>query len=274
MATYPTTPNISQGTAGTAVNPTNWNMLVDNINAIGADLVDSRGDGQTFPGTPYSPGQSSDLDDALQAIRHMVSQISGETNWYDQPTGSLVSHDHSAGEGGSVPWSSLGSGSRTLTLHPGYSGMVWTTSLRGAAASGDNLLDTSSDQEVVSDVAYNYYEATSSEVTRQDIYVAMCWTLPEDFSSWASDSAIGISYRTESGTYTNCHVDVYVYKSGTGSLVASDTDNTSTSWASITIDDSALGSWSDGDTLELFFKLETSNNYFSRVGKVTFSYDS
>ena len=42
MATYPSNPSLSQGTNETAVNPTNWNTLIDNINAIGADLVKLR----------------------------------------------------------------------------------------------------------------------------------------------------------------------------------------------------------------------------------------
>ncbi len=95
MATYPSNPGLSQGTNGTAVNPTNWNMLVDNINTIGSDLVDARGDGQQFPGTDHNAAQATDLDDILQAIKHMLADISGETNWYDAPAAGLKSHDHS-----------------------------------------------------------------------------------------------------------------------------------------------------------------------------------
>lgn len=90
MATYPTSPALPQGVAGTDVDPTNWNKFVDNINAIGADLVDARGDGQTFPGTPHTSGQSSDIDNMLQSIRHMIADITGETNWFNQVATSLA----------------------------------------------------------------------------------------------------------------------------------------------------------------------------------------
>jgi hypothetical protein len=274
LATYPSNPNLPQGTNETAVNPTNWNTFVDNINAIGADIVDARSDGQEFPGTDHTAGQAADLDNMLQAIKHMLADISGETNWYDETAANLKSHDHSSDKGGAVPWSSIGSGSRSIDLHPEYPGSLWTTSLRGASASGNNTVTLSTDQDVVSDVAHNYYEATSPETSFQDYYVALRYTLPEDFNAWASNNAIQIEYRTESGTSINCHVDVYVYKSGTATLVASSENNASTSWSTIIIDDSALGSWLSGDIMELYLKLETRNDYYARVGKIAFNYTS
>jgi hypothetical protein len=274
LATYPSTPGLPQGTNETAVNPTNWNTLVDNINAIGADLVDARGDGQEFPGTDHTAGQATDLDDILQAVKHMLGDISGETHWYDEPAANLKSHDHSSGKGGAVPWSSIGSGNRKMELHPEYPGAVWTTSLRGASPSGNNTVDRSTGQDVVSYVARNHYEATSSESSLQDYYVALRFTLPEDFSAWASSNAIQIEYRTESAPSVDCHVDVYIYKSGTATLVASSENNANTAWSTIVIDDSTLGSWSADDIVEIYLKLETRNNYYARVGKVRFNYTS
>jgi hypothetical protein len=247
---------------------------VDNINAMGADLVDARGDGQEFPGTDHTAGQATDLDDIMRAIKHMLADVSGETNWYDAPAASLKSHDHSSGKGGAVPWSSIGSGSRSTDFHPECPGAVWITSLRGASPSGNNIVDRSTGQDVVSYVARNYYEGKSSEASLQDYYVALRFTLPEDFGSWASSSAIQIEYRTESGTSINCHVDVYVYRSGTEAVVASDENNANTSWSTITIDDSDLGSWSPGDIMEMYLKLETRNDYYARVGRITFNYTS
>lgn len=274
MATYPSNPNLPQGTNQTAVNPTNWNTLVDNTNAIGADLVDARGDGQVFPGTAHTAGQTTDLDDILQSVKHVLADVSGETNWYDEPAASLKSHDHSSGKGESIPWSSIGAGSRSTDLHPEYPGAVWTTSLRGASPSGNNTADLSTGQDVVSYVARNYYEATSSETSLQDYYVALRFTLPENFNAWASSNAIQIEYRTESGTSINCHVDIYIYKSGIASLVVSSENNAGTTWSTIVIDDSALGSWSSGDIMEIYLKLETRNSYYARVGKVKLNYTS
>lgn len=274
MATYPSNPNLPQGTDETAVNPTNWNTLVNNINAIGADIVDARGDGQEFPGTDHTAGQASDLDDILQAVKHVLADLSGETYWYEVPAASLKSHDHSSGNGGSVPWSSVGSGSRSMDFHPEYPGALWTTSIRGSSASGENTVDRSTGQDVVSYVARNYYEATSSEIVMQDYTIALRFTLPGDFGAWASSNAIQIECRTESATSINSHVDVYIYKSGTAGLVASSENNASTSWSTITIDDSVLGSWSSGDVVEVYLKLETKSNYYTRVGKATFNYSS
>jgi len=274
LATYPSNPSLPQGTDQTEVNPTNWNKIIDNINAIGADLSNARGDGQEFPGTDHAAGQAADLDDILQAIKHILADISGETNWYDAPAASLKLHDHSSGEGGSVPWSSIASNTRFKEFHPEYPGAVWTTSLRGTAASGNNIVDCSTDQDVVSYVARNYYEATSSETSLQDYYVAFRFTLPEDFDAWATSNAIQIDYKTESGTYINCHADLYIYKSGSSTLTASSENNVSTDWSSISIDDSALGSWSAGDVMEIYLKLETRSDYYVRVGKIRFNYTS
>ena len=274
MATYPSNPNLPQGTNETEVNPTNWNTLVDNINAIGVDLVDARGDGQEFPGTDHTAGQATDLDDILQAVKHILADVSGEANWYDEPAASLKSHDHSSGKGGAVPWSNIGSGSRSKDFHPEYPGAVWTTSLRGAAASGNNDGTKSTGQDVVSYAARNYYEFTSSETSLQDHYIALRFTLPEDFGAWASSNAIQIEYRTGSDPSTNCHVDIYIYKSGTATLVASSENNAGTSWSTIIIDDSVLGSWSSSDIMEIYLKLETRSNYYARVGRVKFNYTS
>lgn len=273
-ATYPDPPALEAITNETGANPAWANTVIDNLNAIGADLADGRGDGQVFPGTDHTAGQSTDIDDALQAIRHMLFNISGETNWYGEPAASLKVHDHTSGKGGAVAWASIASNVRFRELHPEYAGAVWTTSLRGASPSGNNTVDRSSGQDTVSYVARNFYQTTSSETSLQDYYVALRFTLPEEFTAWAATNAIQIEYRTESGTSINCHVDCYIYKSGTASLVASSENNASTAWSTIVIDDSALGAWSAGDIIELYIKLETRSDYYSSVGKIRFNFTS
>lgn len=273
-ATYPTNPALPAGDNSTLVNPTNWNTLIDNINAMGADLVDGRGDGQAFPGTDHTAAQAADLDDILQAIKHMLADIGGEANWYDDPGGSLKVHTHATGQGGAVPWSSIASNARFRQIFPKYPGEVETLSLRGAAASGSNTITRSSGEDVVSYVARHYHEATSSEVSLQDGYIAIRFTLPEEFTAWATANAIQIEYKTESGTSTNCHVDVYIYKSGTAAQVASSENNANTTWSTLTIDDSALGSWSAGDIMEIYLKLETRSDFYARVGGITLNFTS
>lgn len=252
--TYPTNPALPQGDSETEVNPTNWNTLVDNINAIGADLVDARGDDEAFPGTDHTSGQATDLDDILQAIKHMIgSHLNGAgAYWYSLPV-------------------------RFLELHPEYPGEVLTLSLRGAAASGTNIVTRSSDHDVVSNVAHNYHETTSAEAALQDGYVAILITLPDDFDAWAASNALQIDFQTESGTSANCHVDAYIYQSGDVTAAASSENNANTSWSTITIDDSVLDSahsWSAGDIMEIYIKLETRNNYHARCGKIRLNYTS
>lgn len=271
MGTYPANPNLPQGDNDTPANPTSWNTVIDNINAIGADLVDGRGDGQTFPGTPHTGGQATDIDGILQAIKHMLSDIGGEVNWYDDPAGSLKIHNHTSGKGGALPWSSIDSGSRKIQLHAEYAGAVWTDSLRGAAASGNNIGTKSISCEVVSDATKIFYEFTSAETELQDYYVCLLVTLPDWFGSWASENALQIEFRTESNISINCHVDVYIYKSGSADQVASSESNANVDWSTITIDDSNLGSWAAGDIIEIYLKLETRNDYYARIGKITFN---
>ncbi|HGE71846.1 TPA: hypothetical protein ENX78_13475 [Candidatus Poribacteria bacterium] len=275
MSTYPNNPNLPQGTNSTAVNTTNWNALIDNINAIGADLVDARGDGQTFPGTPHTAGQCGDIDDILQAIKHLIADISGETNWYNAPSGSLKSHNHTSGQGGLIPWSSLGSSnSRKLEIHPQYQGAVITSSLRGASPSGNNTITISPIIDVVSYIGRHCYEGVSNQPSLQDYYVAFRWTLPIDFGSWAVSNAIQIEYRTNSALSSDCHVDVYVYKSGSGSLIASSENNVNVNWSNISISGSALGTWVANDIIEIYLKFESRNNNYARVGKITLNYNA
>jgi len=275
MATYPNSPNLSQGTSLTAVNTENWNTLVDNINTIGSDLVDARGDGQIFPGTPHTAGQCADVNDMLQAIRHMLAEISGETNWYEDPTGSLKVHNHSVGQGGLIPWGSLGaSSSRKIELQPQYTGVVLTKSLRGTSPSGNNTITINTDVDVVSYVGRHYYEGVSSQASLQDYYVALRFTLPTDFGLWASTNAIQIEYRTGSALSSDCHVDVYVYKSGNGTVIASSENNVNSNWSNIGISGATLGTWSPNDILEIYVKLESRNNNYARIGKTCFNYNA
>ena len=279
MATYPTSPELPHGDDDTELSPANWNTFIDNVNAIGADLVAARGDGQTFPGTPNTAGQSSTIEDALDAVRCLLSQISGETNWYDAPDGSLSAHNHSVGQGGLIPWGSLGeSADRKVEIHPFFPGGLLTTSLRGSAASGNNTITITNGQDVVSDVAHSYYNGISSEASLNDYYVAVRFTLPLNFTAWATANAIQIGYRTASVNSADCHVDVYVYKSGTGGIIASSENNVNVNWSNIGISGSSLvagpTTWVAGDIVELYIKLESKNSNYARIGKIAFNYTS
>lgn len=275
MPTYPNNPNLPQGTNTTAVNTNNWNSLVDNINAIGADLVDARGDSQTFPGTPHTAGQCGDIDDILRAIKHLIADISGETNWYNAPAGSLRSHNHSVGQGGLIPWSSLGSSpSRKIEIHPQYQGAIITNSLRGGSPSGNNIITISPIIDVVSYIGRHCYEGVSAQSSLQDCYLAVRWTLPIDFNSWASSNAIQVEYKTGSALSSDCHVDIYIYKSGSSSLIFSSENNVNVNWSNISISGSSLGTWVANDIIEIYLKFESRNSNYVRVGKIAFNYNA
>jgi hypothetical protein len=263
------------GTNETKVNPDNWNVFVDNLNELISDLILANGDGAVFPGTDHTAGQSICMDDAMQAIRHQIGHALGETNWYDAPGGSLKAHTHAVGQGGLIAWSSLGvSNARKIEIHPNYPGGLITTSLRGASPSGQNNITINVDVNVVSYIGRHYYEGISSQTSLQDYYVALRFTLPIDFEAWTSTNAIQIEYRTGSALSSDCHVDIYVYKSGGGSVVASSENNVNINWSNIGISGSSLGEWDPNDIIEIYVKLESRNNNYARIGKICFNYTS
>jgi len=275
LSTYPSSPALSEVTAATAINTTWGESIRNNINAIGADLVDARGESQAFPGTDHATGQITDVNDMLCALKHMVAQLSGQTNWYDDFSGSLKTHTHASGQGGSVPYANIGANNiRLIELYPAYPGYINTNSLRGAAASGSNTITITPEIIMNSNDSRHCLTANSAEVTLQDTYAVVKLTLPKDFTAFATSNAIQLQYITENISSSNCHVDLYVYKSGTADLIASSEDNAATSWSTITIDDSSLGSWSAGDSLELYIKLNSKSDYYASISKISLNYTS
>jgi len=75
--TYPDAPNISQGTSDTEVNETNWNIFVDNINAIADELISMRGSSE-FTANDTTPDVSS--ASTLFSVWQCSDEHSGETN--------------------------------------------------------------------------------------------------------------------------------------------------------------------------------------------------
>jgi len=275
MGTYPSSSELDQGTINTPVDLTNWNKFIDNINALTADLVDARGDGQAFPGTDHTAEQATDIDDAMQALRHILAELSGETYWYTAPAGSLKAHTHAVGQGGLIPWGSLGaSNARLIHLPPIYPGGLQTNSLRGAGASGNNNITVTNVVDVVSYVGRHAYVGSSAQTSLMDTYIALRHRLPIDFGAWDTSTAIQIEYKTDSVLSTDCHVDIYVYKSGNGNIITNSENNVNVNWSNISLSAASLGSWSAGEILEIYLKLESRNNNAARVGRIAFSYTS
>jgi hypothetical protein len=209
----------------------------------------------------------------MQALRHQIAHISGETNYYDAPAGSLKVHTHAVGQGGLVPWAGIGaSNARRVELHPLFPGGVLTPSLRGASPGGNNTITITNGVDVVSYLGRHYYDGSSAQVSLNDYYLALRFTLPIDFGAWATTNCIQIEYRTGSSLSSDCHVDIYLYKSGTGSMITYSENNVNVNWSNIGIDDSTLGTWSPNDILEIYIKLESRNSNYARIGKVAFNY--
>lgn len=273
MSTYPNNPEVIKVVASDGIDAAVWNAVIDNINAIADDLVLCRSDDQAFPGTDHTADQCATMDDIFQAIKHMLSELTGNDNWYDDFFGSLEAHTHIVDSGGLIPFGSLGADDvRIIVLEPPYNRM-YTYKLRGAAASGANTITLSMDQYVASGyIAHNYYEGISAEGTLQDVYVAIRFTLPVDFGAWSVNEAIKVGFQTGVATVSDSHVDVYIYKSGVEAQVASSEDNASINWSEAVIDGSALGTWAVNNIIEIYLKLESKDSNFARIGKVTFNY--
>jgi len=399
MATYPIAPAIPQGTDSTPVDTTNYNVFVDNINAIGQDLVDARGDGQVFPGTDHTSGQSTDIDDAIQAIRHMIADIMGETYWYTAPDNNIAAmevdintaqtditaletdvdgfpdalkdlteteilelqeigsttisaaqwayvgdadqavkttssptfaslivtdaiddgqlfpgNDHTAGQSsnlddilsaikhmlrditGETYWydepadtitsmvddiAALGSApSRKVVLHPLYAGGVVTEEIRGGTSSGNNAFTVTDDVDYDSGTykSYTVYYAVVTGIAggAQDYHVQVRFTLPDNFDSWATSDAVKFYYKTKEADTSNGELNITIYKRGTAAAIATEVDLASTSWTSVSIDDSVLGSWAAGDVMEIDIKFQAlrGSGWWGMASDLEFNYES
>jgi hypothetical protein len=73
-------------------------------------------------------------------------------------------------------------------------------------------------------------------------------------------------------------VDVRVYNENSATIVGSDVDNASVSWATATIDDSVLddGAGSEwdaaGETAVIYLRMGSQSGNYARVGDITLNY--
>ncbi len=117
--------------------------------------IEDSDEGQEFPGTDHTADQATNIEEELDAVRHMLSDIGGETNWYDAVPVSLKSaedsisntatgHDHN------------GVNSRAISLVPG------DLSIEGDVVLGDSDTDEIKFNGMVACLASN----TSSRLFR------------------------------------------------------------------------------------------------------------
>ena len=91
-------------------------------------------EGQEFPGTDHTPAQATNIEEELDALRHMLSDVSGEANWYDEIPVSLKSAEDSI-TNTSTGHDHDGVNSRAISLVPG------DLSIEGDVELGNSVTD-------------------------------------------------------------------------------------------------------------------------------------
>lgn len=80
--------------------------------------IDDSDEGQEFPGTDHTADQATSIEEELDALRHMLSDIGGETHWYSSIPVSLKTAQDSISNT-STGHNHDGTNSRAITLIPG-----------------------------------------------------------------------------------------------------------------------------------------------------------
>jgi hypothetical protein len=168
---------------------------------------------------------------------------------------------------------------KTLILSPEYAGAV-LTAYYGAGTDTDITGNLTSDTDTTQGTTIrNYYQWERTTDATQHFYtVAVRVTLPADFSAWATSNALQVNYITESATNTVSDPDVRVYNENNATIVASSADNASTSWTTVTIDDSTLddGASSEwdaaGETSVIYLRMGSASSNFVHVGDIVLNY--
>lgn len=163
--------------------------------------------------------------------------------------------------------------SKTIVLIPEYNGAV-LTSFYGAGTDTDtNGIMTSDSETTPASSIKNYYQWERTSSGQHFYTVAIRCTLPPDFSGWETSNALVVNYITESATSTNSDVDVRVYLEGDGTADASDTDNTSLTWDTVSFGSSDLNLWNTaGEVGVIYLRLGSAAGNFARVGDIELNY--
>lgn len=169
---------------------------------------------------------------------------------------------------------------KTLILQPEYSGGT-LTAFYGAGTDTNITGSMTADVETSSaNSLRTYYQWLRTTDATQHFYtVAVRVTLPSDFSAWATSNALQVAYVTQSATNTVSDLDVRVYlESNSTTAVATSADNASTSWTTVTIDDSTLDDGSApewdaaGETAVMYLRMGSASSNYVRVGSITLNY--
>jgi len=170
---------------------------------------------------------------------------------------------------------------KSIALSPEYSGAV-ATPYYGAGTDTNIIGSMTSDTDTTQGTSIrNYYQWERTVDATQHFYtIAVRVTLPKDFSAWATSNALVVNYRTESATNTVSDLDVRVYNENSATIVASSTDNASTSWSTVSIDDSTLddgagSEWDAADeTAVIYLRMGSASSNYVQVGDIVLTYSA
>ncbi len=179
---------------------------------------------------------------------------------------------------------------KSIKLSPEYQGAILTASASATTVgtlTSDAVRDSTEGWE-------NYYEWTSTQASLQDYTVAIKFTLPSDFSAWATSDAIKVNFVTEVTTNTKNKLDITLYNMTSTpdtpvAQVVTQASGTNAVWTSASFDDTLLddGSGPDldtaGQTGVLFLKVYSlldavnctggvNNGCYVRLGDIQLSY--
>jgi len=167
---------------------------------------------------------------------------------------------------------------KTMVLSPEYPGSV-ITAYYGSGTDTNITGVMSSDTDTTQGTSIrNYYAWERASATQHFYTVAVRIRLPKDFSAWATSNALQVTYRTENATSSNSSVDVYVYNENSATIVASSTGNASTSWTTVSIDDSALddgasSEWdAEDETAVIYVRMGSQSGNYAQIGDIVLTY--
>ena len=154
--------------------------------------------------------------------------------------------------------------------------IVYSAEYAGASLVADgstNIGGLTSDNASAANNWMNYYEWSSDLPTLNDYDITLRFTVPSDFSSWATTDGIVIDYQTETETDADANLSVKFYLETGETSFASFEPLTSTSWSTIQLPATQLSTLGSGQTAIIVLKLASSNNKAVRVGDVTLNYN-
>lgn len=253
--------------AGGTISDSAGNVLVNDTLTVAGDITFSA----TTPSITVNSTESFTIGDGTDTFT-----IDYSGNAFTFTSGSnAVNFDADTGP----TFSGNARPAKTVTLSPEYAGAV-LTDYYGAGTDTDITGNMTSDTDTTQGTSIrNYYQWERTTDATQHFYtVAVRVTLPADFSSWATSNALTVSYRTESATNTVSDLDVRVYNENSATIVASSTDNASTSWTTVSVDDSVLddGASSEwdaaGETVVIYLRMGSASSNYVQIGDITLNY--